>query len=68
MERGLPQPGHILILKPPVIIVNLLPIELNFKLDQYDQGTGRISPGQTAPLMQVIKLFYLYVNTFTNLF
>lgn len=54
LEKGIPQPGHTIILKSPVRIANLLPIELNYKLGQCDMITNSIAPGQTAPLLQVL--------------
>ena len=46
------QPGHIITLMPPVRIVNLLPLDLNYTIKGTDiQGT--IKPGKTAALSAV---------------
>ena len=46
------QPGHVISLLPPVRVVNLLPIDLNYYLKD-TQLKGTVKPGQMAPLVTV---------------
>ncbi len=54
------QPGHVITLMPAVRVVNLLPIELTYYLNNTDIK-GSIKPGQTAPILAVCNNFFSYL-------
>ncbi|XP_060085097.1 intermembrane lipid transfer protein VPS13D-like [Ylistrum balloti] len=62
-------PGHVITLKPPVIIHSLLPIDLNYYLKDTDIS-GTVKPGKSAALhaadpSQAMELG-IYVENFSN--
>ena len=53
---GVIQPAHTLTILPPIVLVNLLPIELSYCIRGYSLN-GNIKPGRLSPIYKVTMIF-----------
>jgi vacuolar protein sorting-associated protein 13D len=48
------QPAHTLTILPPIVLVNLLPVELSYCIRKHSLS-GNIKPGRVSPVYKVMK-------------